>query len=575
MKDFTGRRWPWWLVGASGVACVIVGAVLVAARFGSLKALVGWVAAALIVIGLAQFSTARTWFSSMLGVAWVLVGVIAVFVPGLTLRTVALVVGTALLAGGLVKLVSVFAGKTEDRPLSALMGLAGVIAGVFALAWQDATILVLALVFGAATVLFGFGQIARALRLRPTAEGGTEPAPHRWPRWVRLTAAGSALTLALAGVFLSAKLNGAVPAPTAFYTAPTTLPDGLGTIVRTEVVNGYVAGATTYRVLYTSTGYDGTRTAVSGLIFVPDGPAPAEPRKIVSFTHGTVGIAVNCAPSALTSVSDAPIFEGLDLFLGAGYVVTATDYQGLGTEGPHPYLVGAAEAADALDLVRAAHTLPEAHAGTTFATWGHSQGGHASLFTGQNAATYAPDLKLVGVAAGAPPSDLPALLNANLKTLPGKVLVAMILKSWSDVYHDASLEQIVNPGARPSIDKIAGYCLFKQFFATVPSALLLDLTFIANSPADTEPWKTNFVINSPGGQRTGAPILLTQGEADPIVPLTGTAQLAQKLCRNGEKLQLRTYPGVGHTDAGFKAAPDVAAWIADRFAGKPAPTTCT
>ncbi|MEU4605457.1 hypothetical protein AB0F43_20940 [Kribbella sp. NPDC023972] len=89
---------------------------------------------------------------------------------------------------------------------------------------------------------------------------------------------------------MSAKLNDAVAAPAAFYAAPTTLPDGLGTIIRSEVVDGYVAGATIYRVPYASTGYDGKRAAVSGLIFVPTGPAPAEPRKVVSFTHGTVGV---------------------------------------------------------------------------------------------------------------------------------------------------------------------------------------------------------------------------------------------------------------------------------------------
>ncbi|MEU4605458.1 lipase family protein [Kribbella sp. NPDC023972] len=187
---------------------------------------------------------------------------------------------------------------------------------------------------------------------------------------------------------------------------------------------------------------------------------------------------------------------------------------------------------------------------------------------------YSPDLKLVGVAAGARPADLPALLDVNLKTLPGKVLVAMLLQSWSEVYDDASIEKIVKPGARPSIS-IAGYCLFKQFLAAVPSALLLDLTFISNAPVDTEPWKTHFAANAPGGQRTGVPILMTQGEADPIIAPAVTTKLAQMLCTSGKQLQLRTYPGVEHVDAGFKAAPDVAAWIADRFAGKPAPTTCT
>jgi acetyl esterase/lipase len=196
------------------------------------------------------------------------------------------------------------------------------------------------------------------------------------------------------------------------------------------------------------------------------------------------------------------------------------------------------------------------------------------LFTGQNAATYAPDLTLVGVAAGAPPSDLPALLAVNMKTTAGKVLVAMVLKSWSQVYADASLEDIVTPAARPAIDKIAKYCLFKQFLATVPSSLVLGLTFSANPPTDIEPWKTHFATNAPGGQRTGVPILITQGDLDLIIDPAVTAKLAQKLCANGEHLQLRSYPGIEHHDAGFKAAPDVAAWIADRFAGKPAPTTC-
>ena len=41
-----------------------------------------------------------------------------------------------------------------------------------------------------------------------------------------------------------------------------------------------------------------------------------------------------------------------------------------------------------------------------------------------------------------------------------------------------------------------------------------------------------------------------------------------------ETAALRIYPGVGHLETGNDAAPDVAAWIADRFAGEPAPATC-
>lgn len=84
-------------------------------------------------------------------------------------------------------------------------------------------------------------------------------------------------------------------------------------------------------------------------------------------------------------------------------VVVAADYPGLGTPGMHPYLIGESEGRAVLDSVRAARDLPDAGASNRFAVWGHSQGGHASLYTGELAASYAPDLRLVGVRRHLPP----------------------------------------------------------------------------------------------------------------------------------------------------------------------------
>ena len=153
----------------------------------------------------------------------------------------------------------------------------------------------------------------------------------------------------------------------------------------------------------------------------------------------------------------------------------------------------------------------------------------------------------------------------------------MALQSWEGVYHDANLDQIVTPAARPAVAKIARYCLYNQnqILASVPSSLVLGLTFISNPPWQTQPWKTIIGQNDPGTAPSGVPILIIQGDADPIVAHSISAQLAKKLCTNGETVDFRLYPGVAHLDAGTTAAPDVAEWIADRFAGKPAPTTCT
>jgi dipeptidyl aminopeptidase/acylaminoacyl peptidase len=122
---------------------------------------------------------------------------------------------------------------------------------------------------------------------------------------------------------------------------------------------------------------------------------------VASWAHGTSGLADTCAPSKDPGVvSGTPYLREL---LDAGFAVVATDYEGLGTPGLHPYLVGESEGRSVLDAARAAAALPDAGASSNVIVYGHSQGGHAVLFAGELAPSYAPDLNLLGVAAGAPP----------------------------------------------------------------------------------------------------------------------------------------------------------------------------
>jgi alpha-beta hydrolase superfamily lysophospholipase len=70
------------------------------------------------------------------------------------------------------------------------------------------------------------------------------------------------------------------------------------------------------------------------------------------------------------------------------------------------------------------------------------------------------------------------------------------------------------------------------------------------------------------------PVLLVQGGADEIVAPTVTDHFADMLCANGEAVEYKLYDGIGHLDTGHAAVPDVVTWVADRFAGVTAPTTC-
>jgi acetyl esterase/lipase len=364
--------------------------------------------------------------------------------------------------------------------------------------------------------------------------------------------------------------------PGSFYTAPSPLPAGPnGTIIRKEVIDGFHEGATTYRVLYKSTGYDGTAAAVSGLIIVPDGDAPAGGRKVLAYAHGTLGVAPSCAPSLRPGSYFSLLLPGLDAFLKAGDVVAATDYQGLGTPGPSPYLVGDAEASDVLDSVRAARGLTEAHAGSDFAVYGESQGGHSALFTGQLAHALAPELHLVGVVSAEPASDLVELLSASEGTTVGNILTAMALSSWAGVYQTARLQDIVTPVARPLVSKIAGFCIQNpnQILASVPAATALQLTFLSHPPWEKEPWRTILADNTPRAE-ISFPLLVAQGLEDHVVAPAVQDRFVKELCQRGAALEYRTYPGAGHLDLPSIASGDITRWIADRFAGAPARNTC-
>ena len=195
-----------------------------------------------------------------------------------------------------------------------------------------------------------------------------------------------------------------------------------------------------FRILYRSTGLNGEPIAVSGAIFIPPGAAPQGGRNVIAWAHPTSGVVEACAPSLMPDV--AGMIWGLADMLAQGYVVVATDYPGLGVPGQiHPYLIGVSEGRAVLDSVRAARALPRTGASNRFAVWGHSQGGHASLYTGELAASYAPELKLVGVAAAAPATYLAELFDADKTDIDRQ-----------GAYRDDNLfvvEALQHPGLKP------------------------------------------------------------------------------------------------------------------------------
>ena len=360
-----------------------------------------------------------------------------------------------------------------------------------------------------------------------------------------------------------------------FYDAPRNeLPGKPGSLIRYERYAIAPEGATAYKILYRSTGLKGEPIAVSGVVLIPQAPVPPGGRKIVAWAHPTTGVIRACAPSLYPSVFRH--IPGLRDMLRRGYVVTATDYPGLGTVGPHPYLIGVSEARAVLDSVRAARAVPGAQAGADFTAWGHSQGGHAVMWTGQLARRYAPELQLRGVAAAAPASELARLFDRDRNEFAGKVLTAMTIWSWSHLFGNPTAN-LIDPEVVLSYRKVAETC--SESLASGIAALFaeqpLQRDFLRANPTKIEPWRGQMTRNSTGIEPLNVPVFLSQGLADTIVRPTITEDYVRRLCRHGDKVRLVLMPGVTHHVIAVDSAQLAVEWMAGRFAGAPAPNNCS
>ncbi len=349
-----------------------------------------------------------------------------------------------------------------------------------------------------------------------------------------------------------------------------------GSIIRVwPLEGGGPGGGDAFRILYRSTGLNGEPIAVSGAIFVPPGAAPQGSRNVIAWAHPTSGVVEACAPSLMPDVSG--MTWGLANMLAQGYVVVATDYPGLGVPGQiHPYLIGVSEGRAVLDSVRAARDLPGSGASNRFAVWGHSQGGHAALYTGELAASYAPDLKLVGVAAAAPATYLAELFDADKTTSTGKELTAMTIYSWSRLYN-IPITNLVDPAAMGPYQAMARDCIESLAeFSAIENAEkpLNQIQFLKADPTEIEPWRGIMQKNTPGQTPAGAPVFLAQGTADTTVRPEITKQFAELLCKQGTRVRLILLPGVSHTFAAKNSAGQALAWMGERFRGAPAPSDC-
>lgn len=371
------------------------------------------------------------------------------------------------------------------------------------------------------------------------------------------------------------------PAGDAFYAPPAALVAGEpGTVVWQRPSTPFttpVGAARATTVLYRSRNVQGEPSVVSGDVLLPAGEPGPGGWPVVAFDHVTTGGADRCAP---TRASADETDEGrmirsrviVSEYLRRGIAVARTDYEGLGTPGRHPYLMGRSLARATVDMVRAARTL-EPRLSRRWVVAGHSEGGVAALFTAALAPALAPELELRAVNALAPvlsmrplfelgrqiPVPVGALTNLAALVIDGAGTVDPVLDA---MYRGDALgrrtkqrygqiqERCLGDLARPN--SWGGLAPAEILGTDGAAAYARFMRVLAENDASTLTFAT------------GLPVRVDQGDLDPITFRPVADRFVRTQRARGTRITYRTYPLAGHTDVTdlqFAARP-AAEWAA-------------
>jgi pimeloyl-ACP methyl ester carboxylesterase len=380
----------------------------------------------------------------------------------------------------------------------------------------------------------------------------------------------------------AAPTNSAAPSPTTpplspftgdpFFDAGDAAPGAPGTVIRSREISTRLDDAQVWQVLYWSRTPEDRPVAVSATVVAPKSDAD-EPRPVFAFAHGTTGLGDQCAPSAKIADGSAAELAFFPVALQQGWVVVETDYQGLGTPGDHPYLIGQSEGRNVLDSIKAAEVLPGTGASpaSKAIVWGHSQGGGAAAFTAELQPTYAPDVDLVGAIAGAPVAELDtAGAGTTLPQYSG--FVPMAAAGLRAGYPDLDTNHALTAAGRQAVAQVASMCVSEALNAFAGSDAS---KLFAPGASERQDWKDDVEANRAGDRPTGVPIFLYHGADDDLIPPAASARLLERYCAHDVVATRTVYPGTNHVTVVTAAIGDILAYARARLAGTPAVSDCT
>ena len=352
-----------------------------------------------------------------------------------------------------------------------------------------------------------------------------------------------------------------------FYTWVGEIPQA-GRLLRQEKLEpalGLVNAGAQFRILYSSTdGVDGkSPTVVSGLLFLPRGEPPPGGWPLLAWAHETAGMADICAPSWVGYSTRIEAF--LNAWLAHGMAVVATDYQGLGTPGPHPYMAVRPGAYGVLDSIRAAQKSFPA-IGKKLLLAGYSQGGGAVFGAAALQPSYAPDLDISGTMATGLAYTTPetaATMRDNTASQVSYTLIYPLYLALVAQQADSALKasDMFDEKALPLFEMTRRACVWQLALEALGSGLTRAQSV---KQGYAKALAANMALLEYPSLKLPQPIFIGIGELDNDAPARLQLELAKRACSAGTTVEAHLYAGTTH-DAAVTASLRGAISFADKL----------
>jgi len=404
------------------------------------------------------------------------------------------------------------------------------------------------------------------------------------------------------------------PVPPFYASVMKMTPEGkLGQVIKQEAIATSVKGARAWRIAYISSDISGRKTIATGLVVAPIGPAPAGGRPVMSWAHGTTGAAQNCGPSQVIDPA-VPLNEyflvggnswtdygipSVEEFIKEGYVLVATDYQGLGGGGRHQYSVSATNGMDALNAARAAVSMKETGANKKTLIYGWSQGGGAVIALAgmseyiKQTGTVADNLDMIGFVAMAP-QDLSILAPAGkldqaaadqffqdfqklfLDNVFNFTHATMYYWGTQAAFSNLKLSDIfTDEGVKVANEIYGNKCMHASSDTFNFNYGASYATLLKQTPANTLAWVQAVQKGGVPVAKPVAPVQIYFGTKDTAVPPMMHQMYQDQICKLGGNVGRMQLPGEqSHFTTPGSSKPFYLAWVKDRVAGKPLANAC-